>query len=135
MKRLLVRALALIPVLFVVLPFQVAPSEGGATDPFLMRILDERGQGVANIRVVSDNGIVCHTRADGSVRWTERSVMNRDVRFRLDSSKRPAQCHAPPHGWRSGRCLVREVMLTSSTSEPRLQERRQIPPRARRAMV
>ena len=86
MKRLLVRALALIPVLFVVLPFQVAPSEGGATDPFLMRILDERGQGVANIRVVSDNGIVCHTRADGSVRWTEHSVMNREVRFRLDWS-------------------------------------------------
>jgi hypothetical protein len=51
-----------------------------------MRILDEQGQGVPNIRVVSDNGIVCRTRADGSVRWTERSVMNRDVRFRLDWS-------------------------------------------------
>jgi hypothetical protein len=50
-----------------------------------MRILDEQGQGVSN-RVVSDNRIVCRTRADGSVRWTERSVMNREVRFRLDWS-------------------------------------------------
>ena len=86
MTRLLVRTLALIPVFFVVLPFQVTPSEEGTTSPFLMRILDEHGQGLPNIRVVSDNGIVCHTRADGSVRWTERSVMNRHVRFRLDWS-------------------------------------------------
>jgi hypothetical protein len=52
-----------------------------------MRILDKQGQGISNIRVVSDNGIVCHTRADGSVRWAERSVMNRDVRFRLEWPK------------------------------------------------
>ena len=100
MKRFLVRTLALIPVLFVVLPFQVTPSEGGTTSPFLMRILDEQGQGLPNIRVVSDNGIVCHTRADGSVRWTERSVMNRDVRFRMDSpsGRRDVTLHPTPGG-------------------------------------
>ena len=86
MKRRLIRALALLSVLSVVLPFQVTRGEGGTSNPFIMRILNEEGHGVPNIRVVSDNGIVCHTRADGSVRWTERSVMNRDVRFRLDSS-------------------------------------------------
>jgi hypothetical protein len=74
MKRLLVRTLVLMPVLFVVLSFHVALGERGVTNPFLMRILDEQGQGLSNVRVVSDNGIVCHTRADGSVLWTERSV-------------------------------------------------------------
>jgi hypothetical protein len=86
MKRRLIRTLALASVLSVVLPFQVAPTEGGTSNPFFMRIVDGQGQGIPNIRVVSDNGIVCRTRADGSVRWTERSVMNRDVRFRLDWS-------------------------------------------------
>ena len=85
MKRRLIRTLALMSVLCVVLPFQVAPTEGGTSDPFLMRIVDEQGHGIPNIRVLSDNGIVCRTRADGSVRWTERSVMNRNVRFRLVS--------------------------------------------------
>ena len=84
MRRRLIRTLALMSVLSVVLPFQLTPMEGGTSNPFFMRILDEQGQGIPNIRVVSDNGIVCRTRADGSVRWTERSVMNRDVRFRLD---------------------------------------------------
>ncbi len=84
MKRLIIRTLALIPILFVVVPFQITPSEGSTTSPFLMRILDEQGKGSPNIRVVSDNGIVCHTRDDGSIRWTERSVMNRAVRFRID---------------------------------------------------
>ena len=100
MKRLLVRTLALMPVLFVVLPFHVALSERGATNPFLMRILDEQGQGLSNVRVVSDNGIVCHTRADGSVRWTERSVMDRDVRFSLDSpsGRRDVTLHPTPGG-------------------------------------
>ena len=80
------RTLALMSVLSVVLPFQVTPTEGGTSNPFFMRILDKQGQGIPNIRVVSDNGIVCHTRADGSVRWTERSVMNREVRYHLDWS-------------------------------------------------
>ena len=69
-----------------VLPFQVVPTEGGTSNPFFMRIVDQQGQGVPNTRVVSDNGIVCHTRADGSVRWTEFSVINHE-RFRLDWPK------------------------------------------------
>jgi len=84
MKRLIIRTLALMPILFVVVPFQITPSEGSTTNPFLMRILDEQGKGIPNIRVVSDNGIVCHTRVDGSVHWTERSIMNRHVRFRIE---------------------------------------------------
>jgi hypothetical protein len=100
MKRRLIRILALMSVLSVVLPFQVTPTERRTSDPFLMRILNEQGQGIPNIRVVSDNGIVCRMRADGSVRWTERSVMNRDVRFRLDSSNghRDVTLHSTPGG-------------------------------------
>ena len=86
MKRRLIRTLGLMSVLSVVLPFQVTPTEGHTSNPFLMHILNEQGQGIPDIRVVSDNGIVCRTRADGSVRWTERSVVNRSVRFRLDWS-------------------------------------------------
>lgn len=44
MKRLMIRTLALIPILFVVVPFQITPSEGSTTSPFLMRILDELGK-------------------------------------------------------------------------------------------
>lgn len=50
----------------------------GTCKPFFMRILDEQDLGIPNARVVSDNGIVCRTLGDGSVRWTERWVMNRD---------------------------------------------------------
>ena len=81
MKRRLIRTLGLMSVLSVVLPFRVTPTEGHTSNPFLMHILNEQGQGIPDIRVVSDNGIVCRTRADGSVRWTERSVVNRSVRF------------------------------------------------------
>jgi hypothetical protein len=87
MKRRLIRTLALKSVLSVVLPFQVTPAEQGTSDPFILRILDDEGRGIPDIRVVSDNGIVCRTQADGSVRWTERSVTNRYVRFRLDWSQ------------------------------------------------
>ena len=100
MKRRLIRTLALMSPLSIVLPFQPTPVEEGTSDPFIMRILNEEGRGVPNIRVVSDNGIVCRTRADGSVRWTERSVTNRDVRFRLDWSNghRDVTLHSTPGG-------------------------------------
>jgi hypothetical protein len=50
-----------------------------------MRIVDSQtGEGVHGITVRSDNGIICHTQADGAVRWTESSVMNRDTRFTVD---------------------------------------------------
>ena len=42
MKRRLIRILALMSVLSVVLPFQVAPTEKGSANPFFMWILDEQ---------------------------------------------------------------------------------------------
>lgn len=44
MKRRLIRFLALMSVLSVVLPFQVTHTEGGTSNPFFMRILDEQGR-------------------------------------------------------------------------------------------
>jgi hypothetical protein len=84
MKSLAIRVLAAVPVLLVFLPFQASPD--GMPHPFHMRIVDGQGEGVPGVRVVSDNGIVCHTRADGSIHWTERSLMDRDVRFRIEAA-------------------------------------------------
>jgi hypothetical protein len=57
--------------------------------PFQMRVVDERtGAGVGNLRIVSDNGIACYTRANGDVTWGESSLMDRDVRFDIkDATK------------------------------------------------
>ena len=86
MKGLAIRVLAAVPVLLVFLPFQASPGERGMPHPFYMRIVDRQGEGVPGVQVVSDNGIVCHTRADGSIHWTERSLMDRDVRFRIEAA-------------------------------------------------
>jgi hypothetical protein len=86
MNRLVIRVLAAVPVLLVFLPFQASPGESGMPHSFHMRIVDGRGEGIPGVRVVSDNGIVCHTRADGSIHWTERSLMDRDVRFRIEAA-------------------------------------------------
>jgi hypothetical protein len=52
-----------------------------------MRLVDqETGKGVAHVRLTSDNGIVCYTRADGSVLWTESALMDREVSFRIETS-------------------------------------------------
>jgi hypothetical protein len=85
MKRLVIRVLAVLPVLLVFVPFQASPGEGTMPQPFQMRIVNRQGDSVPNVRVTSDNGIVCHTRVDGSVHWTERSLMDRAVRFRIDA--------------------------------------------------
>jgi hypothetical protein len=85
-NRLMIRVLATLPVLLVFLPFQASPGEGGMPRPFRMRVVDGHGEGIPGVRVVSDNGIVCHTRADGSIHWTERSLMDRDVRFRIEAA-------------------------------------------------
>ena len=60
----------------------MAPTNGS---PLRLRIVDSDGRSLAGIRVKSDNGIICHTRADGSIDWTERSLMNRDVQFRIEA--------------------------------------------------
>jgi hypothetical protein len=52
--------------------------------PFQIQVVDERtGIGVGNLRVVTDNGIACYTRANGDVFWGESSLMDRDVRFQI----------------------------------------------------
>ena len=57
--------------------------------PFHMRVVDERtGVGVANLRVVTDNGIACYTRGNGDVIWGESSLMGRDVRFEIQDAAR-----------------------------------------------
>jgi hypothetical protein len=80
MRSLTTRVLAPLTVLVVYLAFQ-GSGEGSMPQPFRMRIVDRHGHGIPKVRVISDNAIVCHTRADGSILWTERSLMDREVRF------------------------------------------------------
>ena len=47
--------------------------------PFTLRVVDEHGRGVAGVRIVADNGIVCFTRLDGQVSWEEWSLLRRTV--------------------------------------------------------
>jgi len=86
MVRYAIRILAGLTVLVVYLPFQAPPGEGAMPQPFRMRIVDPAGNGIPHVRVTSDNGIVCHTRADGSIHWTERSLRDREVRFLIQTS-------------------------------------------------
>ena len=83
MKRLIVRAVAVVPVVLLFMPLQVTPGERMASKSFDLRITDPAGNPVPGLRVVSDNGIVCRTRPDGSIRWTEASLMDRDVQFQI----------------------------------------------------
>src|SRR2546421_10415662 len=56
----------------------------GAPAPFTIRVVDDQtGAAVQGLRVTTDNGIVCYTRRNGDVRWTEWSLMNRRVRFEV----------------------------------------------------
>jgi hypothetical protein len=56
------------------------PSESA----FRMKVVDATsGLGVPHVEVRSDNGIVCHTRANGEIAWTETVLMERDVRFSI----------------------------------------------------
>ena len=49
-------------------------AESILAQPFTMRVVDETGRGVAHVRVVSDNGIVCYSLLDGTLRWSESSI-------------------------------------------------------------
>jgi len=87
MRTLTVRTLAVLPVLLLFLPFDTGTDNRAWANPFQMRIVDQgTGEGISHVRLTSDNGLVCYTRADGSVLWTESALMNRDVSFRIDSS-------------------------------------------------
>jgi len=57
----------------------------GVPAPFTIRVVDDQtGAAVPGLRVTTDSGIVCYTQRNGDVRWTERSLMNRRVRFEVD---------------------------------------------------
>ena len=86
MKTQLIRIAAGLAVLLFFLPFTASPSNSAWANPFQMRVVDQTGHGMAHVKLTSDNGIVCYTRADGSVLWTESSLMDRDVKFHIDMS-------------------------------------------------
>src|SRR5262245_4740327 len=105
MKTFLLRTLPVAVLLL--LPF--GPDLGLGTDtdhrawanPFQMLIVDQQtGQGISHARLISDNGLVCYTRADGSVLWTESTLMDRDVSFRIETAgaKRTVVVHVIPGG-------------------------------------
>lgn len=54
-------------------------------DAFRMKVVDQStGEGVPGVAVRSDDGILCHTRSNGEIGWTELNLMDRDVRFTID---------------------------------------------------
>lgn len=85
MKTQVIRIAACLAVLLFFLPFTASPSNSAWANPFQMRVVDQTGHGVAHVKLTSDNGLVCYTRADGSVLWTESSLMDRDVKFRIEA--------------------------------------------------
>jgi hypothetical protein len=102
MRTLTIRTLAVLPVLLLFLPFGTAPVNSAWANPFQMRIVDQQtGQGISHVRLTSDNGLVCYTRADGSVPWTESALMDRDVSFRIETSasERTVTVRVTPGGY------------------------------------
>ena len=103
MKILTIRMLGVAAVVVLFLLFGSAPDNTAWANPFQMRLVDQgTGKGIAHVRLTSDNGIVCYTRADGSVLWTESALMDRDVSFRIDTSaaQRTVTVHVKPGGHR-----------------------------------
>jgi len=68
--------------------FTASPSNSSWANPFETRVVDQSGHGVPLVKLTSDNGIVCFTRADGSVLWTESWLMDRDVARRMSLTRR-----------------------------------------------
>jgi hypothetical protein len=56
-----------------------------STKPFTLRIVDARGRAVPYVRVSTDSGIVCYANDRGDVTWPEALLMNRRVRFTVDT--------------------------------------------------
>jgi hypothetical protein len=52
-------------------------------EAFTVRVIDEHGRAVEHVQLTTDNGIVCYTKNNGEVRWTESSMMNRTVQFTI----------------------------------------------------
>ena len=89
MKTQLIRIVAGLAVLLFFLPFTASPNNSAWANPFQMRVVDQTGHGLSHVKLTSDNGIVCYTRADGSVLWSESSLMDRDVNFRIEAPGAP----------------------------------------------
>ena len=54
---------------------------------FQIRIVDQMTRkGVPHVRLTTDNGIICYTGPDGNVTWSESSLMDRNVYFKIESS-------------------------------------------------
>ena len=72
---------------------------GHVRDPFVMLVVDaDTGRPVPHLRMTTDNGIVCFTRPDGAVNWTEGSLMNRSVHFAVrDDQQQFANVDATVH--------------------------------------
>lgn len=52
--------------------------------PFELRVIDDQtGIGIPNLRVTTDEGLVCRTLGGGSCYWWRSSLMNRNVRFEI----------------------------------------------------
>ena len=101
--------LVVLPALFVLLgpsvyrSYALVPPE----DAFRMKIVDPRtGDGVPGVRVQSDNGIVCHTQADGEIAWTERVLMGRNVRFTVERPDQTGRHSLTLHVARSGHAEI-----------------------------
>ena len=85
MRGLVIRSFVALAAILLFLPFTASPDNGAWAHPFQLRIVDQQtGQGIPHVRLTSDNGLMCYTRVDGSVGWTETSLMGRDVAFRVD---------------------------------------------------
>jgi hypothetical protein len=91
MRRLIARLLV-IPVLLILLGPSVYRSYAHvpARSAFRMKVVDPKtGKGVPSVGVRSDNGIMCRTRYNGEIAWTEVALMGRDVRFSIDRPGQP----------------------------------------------
>jgi len=56
-----------------------------ARKPFTLTVVDASGRAVPYVQVSTDSGIVCFADDKGNVSWPEESLMNRRVRFTVDT--------------------------------------------------
>jgi hypothetical protein len=60
---------------------------------FFIKVVDaQTGRGLPDVRVIADGRITCFTTKDGTVRWSEPMLMDRDVHFSIhrDGYRDPA---------------------------------------------
>ncbi len=79
------KAIRYVVVLAVLLAVLGVYSFSTNTKPFTLTLVDASGRAVPYVQVSTDNGIVCYADNHGDVRWSESSLMNRRVRFSVDT--------------------------------------------------